>query len=242
MIKINLLPKIAQAGPADYPAVLYAGVASAVIAAGVVFVMNSQQQKAMADAQLRLQQVDEKYNRERGEIEAAEKAKQDLRYIEEKEKWVLAQTNAQKEWGTFLTELKDYIPQDTWLLEMEAKNTEKSVKFRGRGFTMSSVANFLLQIGRSKSIQALNLKTVRRSEIVVEENRKEREQAQERQKHTDEVVEVPDEVPGIGFDVRQFEPMDFEAEGKFELKPAAAAAAGAPPAPTGAPPVPGAPQ
>lgn len=239
MIRINLLPRLASAGPQDYPIVLVAGVAVVLLCLGGIGMIHTRQQGELNQAQVELSSVEAEYNKERTVIESARLATEQLRFIEEKEKWVLRETNSQREWGAFLKDLKDLIPKDTWLMSLEALNGNGTLKIEGRAFSLSSVANFILQMERSRSIEKLNLVSVVRTETIIEQNKKERQLAQDRQKNTDKVVDVPDAVPQLGFDTEIFEPMDFNLDGKFQLKPLANEGVAAPAAPTGAPPPPG---
>lgn len=234
MIKVNLLPKMMLAGPSDRPEVLYGGILVLVIGLGVTGYLYKSKTNELTDANSRLAGVKERYDRERGEIESADKAKEELRYIEEKEAWILGQTNTQREWGTFLQELKDLTPADTWLTEMKANNTAGTAEFTGRAYTLGAIAHLMVKYDLAGAVSGLRVEKAARSLTLLEENEKERKEAQERQKHTGEKVPVPDELPGLGFAAKIFDPIDFNIKGTFKVQPTATGPK--PPPPPGAPP------
>lgn len=242
MIKVNLLPKLLVTGPVDYPLALVAGAAVFVIGLGVTGFLYRGNADRITQAEASLAAVKERYERERGEVESADKAKEELRYIEEKENWILSQTGTQREWGTYLQEIKDQTPQDLWLTDMEADNTKQSVKLKGRAYTLGSIAHMMVKYDLINSISMLRVDKVAKSMTLIEQNQKAIEEAQERRKNTGENVTVPEELPQLGFAAQIFEPVDFEVTGNFKIEApttaspalsASAAPAGAPPPPPG---------
>ncbi len=234
MIKVNLLPKMMLAGPADRPEVLYGGILVLGIGLGVTGYLYKSKTNELTEANSRLAGVKERYDRERGEIESADKAKEELRYIEEKESWILGQTTTQREWATFLQEIKDLTPADTWLTEMKANNTAGTVEFTGRAYTLAAIGHVAVKYDLVNAISALRVEKAMRSTTAKELNDKERKEAQERQKNTGDVVEVPEELPSLGFAAKVFEAMDFNLKGTFKVQPTAGGPK--PPPPPGAPP------
>jgi Tfp pilus assembly protein PilN len=154
MIKINLLPRERVRRAPVAPRILaIAGLAAALAVVVIAtLVLNARIRGLQAD----LEQVNAEIERLRPVVAEVEALQRRIAEARQKEQLIQQLEALRIPWDEILVELRQVVPQDVWLIRVEAR-PDGNLTFNGYGLSYEALARFMVSLDNSEMFEGADL-------------------------------------------------------------------------------------